>query len=316
MKGRGPVGAMPSAPRPNPAVLLLPVVAVTVGIASVLLAGPGGTGSSSLTGPSTPFIAHVSATEIVLAAALLFLGTVAVLVYRRTRADSIGVPSRFVVMGLTLVALGIVFVLLVHVIAFAGPVGTPSSTTPGSGNGGAHSVNVSSAPPSGNTSTSVGPSSGLPLPNGWPSWVPYAAVAVAALAVVAAVVVLTRRGQVADAARPKATPAAVELAGRRALDALTGRPAADPRSAILAAYGEFLAVVAGRAVPIEARTAREIAATLTEAWGVGSTASGELTALFEEARYSSRPIGPAELARARSALEAVLTELGRGGGAS
>ena len=85
----------------------------------------------------------------------------------------------------------------------------------------------------------------------------------------------------------------------------------DPRSAILALYTEMLVHLRPRVGSVETATPEEIRATHLVRLGVRPEEAHILTRLFEEARYSTHPLGPATSAEAQGALRATLADLDR-----
>ncbi|PYC69773.1 DUF4129 domain-containing protein [Streptomyces tateyamensis] len=135
----------------------------------------------------------------------------------------------------------------------------------------------------------------------------------AAVAIVAALTQLRRRParsrtgtepqDGAEAGLDEQLAAAVEL-GRRALNG------SDARAAVIACYAAMESSLADSGV------ARRIADSPTELLDravnrgtVHRADAGALTALFREARFSRHPMGTPELTRARTALEAIATQL-------
>jgi len=192
-------------------------------------------------------------------------------------------------------------------------VGAPIPTSPTPGSPPANnSTGVSSHPtgPSG-----ANGSSGSPGGIRFPPWIGFVAVAVIALVVVAVVLpgvrsVLAGRGPPPDdgeSARAAARAARRALAG--AVDALgEGR---DPRAVIIALYGELL----GRIVPmvgsVDPETPEEIRALHLVRLGISPMASESLTRLFEEARYSTHPLGPDAADRATEVIRRAEADLAR-----
>ncbi|MCI4346069.1 MAG: DUF4129 domain-containing protein, partial [Thermoplasmata archaeon] len=62
----------------------------------------------------------------------------------------------------------------------------------------------------------------------------------------------------------------------------------------------------------EVLTAREIEQALVDRWQVRTVPAERLTRLFEEARYSTRPLPADAVATTRNALEQILEDLGGG----
>jgi hypothetical protein len=94
-----------------------------------------------------------------------------------------------------------------------------------------------------------------------------------------------------------------------ALQSLSRDPGQDPRGVIVRLYGRLLQGILRRFGAVDPLTAREIERYCVSELGVRSGTARELTDLFEAARYSSRPMGAAEVARTRAALTAALKDL-------
>ncbi len=108
-------------------------------------------------------------------------------------------------------------------------------------------------------------------------------------------------------ARAPADPAAVRAALSSAAGALDR--GADPRETIVSLYVRLLSLVEVTVGDVSALTAGEIRSRVLERLGVRPAAARELTALFEDARYSSHPLGPDDAARCRAVLVAVERDL-------
>lgn len=100
------------------------------------------------------------------------------------------------------------------------------------------------------------------------------------------------------------------LAIERTLEELAA--AADPRAAIFRCYLELREILARYGLrEARAATAREFELAVEALLELPSGELWGLVGLFEEARYSPHPMGPAEAARARAHLEAVRESLAR-----
>ncbi|MFI5418017.1 MAG: DUF4129 domain-containing protein, partial [Candidatus Lutacidiplasmatales archaeon] len=94
-----------------------------------------------------------------------------------------------------------------------------------------------------------------------------------------------------------------------AIRQLEGSGPVDPRTRIIAVYARLLARVSETADSFESRTPREIELTLTRGLRVKPATARTLTALFEEARYSTHSVDADLADRAREALQAALADL-------
>lgn len=293
------------------ALWLVLLVALLVGIVAALLRGAA---PANGTPPAGQVIINLP-TEVW---GLLFLSPLivgfAALILRRLLFGSRPVPSSAVVAFVVVLALLTLFVFLVH-----------------GGNGNQGTVTVAPGPPKGGGG-GTGNSSGCP--NCSPSspknatapaisfvigpWVLLALLLglgtlVAALAVPGVISRLVDRG-------PRPTPAPGEevheeaRAETRAALAEAGAALGrgdDPRTTIVRLYVRLLEEIAPRIGDVAPLTADEIQRGFLVRLGVSGPASEALTRLFEEARYSTHPLGPHDAGRCRSALERVELDLAR-----
>jgi hypothetical protein len=294
----------------SPAILLIPVLAVSFGIAAVLLSGGVGYGPAGTSvGSSGGGLLHaISGVEVGETVAILFGIWLLYRVIQRLRGESLSVPARFLVTGLVAISLALAFIVAVHLFvhAVASPGAGPGPLQPGQGGRG---PNATSPQPANNSTLGV-PSPIFPLPIGWPWWIPYVVLAGigAAIGGLAVPLALARSRAAAPTRLGHPSPP-VESALRSALSTLDGYQGDDPRLVIIALYGELLKAVGTRAGPIEPKTARELSRSLVEGLGVSASVSQELTDRFEEARYSLRPLDEAAVPRTRRALTQALEEL-------
>ena len=132
------------------------------------------------------------------------------------------------------------------------------------------------------------------------------------VAVVAAVLLIPRVEGVfrPRPRRPVVAPTDPAAALEEALDRLTSSdPGDDARRRIVRAYGELLRTVGHDLDRVDRATPRELAGQLVDRLGVQPATATEITALFEEARYSSGHPMPADAVdRAERALRRALEE--------
>lgn len=84
----------------------------------------------------------------------------------------------------------------------------------------------------------------------------------------------------------------------------------DPRSRIIACYQNMITVVSRLGAPVHPElTARELENEIRSTFAITGPATGELTQLFEEARYSLHDINDDDATKARSCLESIAAEL-------
>ena len=292
-------GSTPRYRSPPPIAWVL-VLAVLVGTAAALLSRPV---ASYL--PTTSELGSAPGPEVFMVLSLLIVAGLVYLIYVYVRGwkDRVGIPQRFTVTFLMILLLGAGFVAIAWWIAppvlrGSGPISPPGNHT---GAGGV---------PSQNNST-LGAPGGFPFSNFVPPWVPYAVALGIALATVLVVVpfLLTRRREHRERSSLGGPEEAARAAMSETLMQLGQGSFGDARALILALYARLLARVAEPLGGIDHLTAREIEAALSQSLGVRPGTAHALTEMFEEARYSTHPLGPESVARARSALEETLAEM-------
>lgn len=297
---------MVTAPRPSPSSslwLLVLGLGITVGVAAALLSGvftpPGAPATSTTVGPGNQIVLWIA--EIVPIAAIAFF-----IFFRLTR-ETAPVPGRLIAPALIVILILVVFVLLVRVNLISSNTPLTKQVPPG-----LNQTNQSYYSPGGNytNATSFGWGGmvnflGINLPL-WAA-VSIGAAIVIAVGVVATIFVLRFPGR----QRPMgpSTPAGgvrIELeSAARALDEGTG----DPRQVLIALYARLLRRLEPAVGDLATSTAEEIRSHYLIRLGVQPATADEITRLFELARYSSHPIGPAEVARARAVLAAAIGDL-------
>jgi hypothetical protein len=198
-----------------------------------------------------------------------------------------------------LISLLVIATVLVIAVALGGSNTVSQGNDPGSGDSGGSGA----SPDQGGTSPTLSTAA-----------FPAAALVLVIIVIIAAVLVM-RRGMTPTPVAvdlPAGTPEPeASLAVSAAIAELESHP--DARSGILAAYGR-MADQLGRPGEDRTLTPREFAAK--SGWRLKESASSlkELTALFEEARYSDHAMGEAERNKALAALKDIETELGRKAG--
>lgn len=290
---------------------ILLLAAVLFAGASLLLIGPTGAGP----GPSSGGGGGTGELEVNLPAeawAVLFLAPLAsafgLLIYRRLTEPS--------VRGWGGVAVVIVVMLLLYVALLHGGGGPGFVSVKGVGGGGnnttlnnsSNGTNGSGTGPSGSGATAFN----LQLP-------PFALGLVAAglCAVVLALLVpgvvsrlVDRRGRGEGGGPRSVDRSDLAAALAEAADALDR--GADARDTVVRLYLSLLFRVAPMSGELSAATAEEIRRLYLAPLGVPPEAAETLTRLFEEARYSTHPIGEATVAEARAALRAAESALRQG----
>lgn len=296
------MSALPTATGPKrrrpPLVAWVVLLVVLVGVAAALLAAPG---RSSGAGPPALGPLPLVDSELVIGVAVFaLLATVIGLSVRRGGVGGGGLPQRFVAIVLVVVLLGALFVALAGLVA-------PTSPPTGPGSTGSNATSPATpAIPIGNGTSSGGFSLGAVVP----AWLPY--VGVVALAVILVLVIAPFAIARWETRRPDRAPppaAATREAVVAALAGLREGPGADARGTILVLYGRLLAATERRSVTTDPLTPREVQAHVVRRLGVRPAVVAELTALFEEARYSAHPMTPAMVDRAERTLTDVLADL-------
>ncbi len=298
---------LPSGPSrlASPLLLVLIAVGIAIGAAAVLVAGP------SPVVPPAPSVGgqleiHLPLAVVgLLCLAPIIVGFVGIL-YRRSIRGSVLLPGRLIALALVMLMLLLLFILVTRGGGGSGTISYVSGSPP---------VNNTTAP---NNTTPVGTAGGSTIV-GWtiPTvgvWLVVVAVAVVSVAVVA-VALAARRP--APGARRALT--ATELSETR--DALEAAAVAldrgdDPRATILRLYGDLLSQVGPLAGDLAPWTPEEIRTARLAGLGLSGPALTTLTRLFEEARYSSHPMGPDTARRASEAIRIVERQLVRPASAS
>ena len=228
----------------------------------------------------------------------------------RLTSGSSPVMSKITVSILVAILVGIVFVLGARFLGVGGPVG-PNSMPAGTTNSSAGTNTTSGT----NVSGSGGYISLFPT---LPGWVPIVVLGFVVL-IVAVVLVPQGRAYLADRrVRGASRRAPTEPVPKGVREALSRASAeldlgGDPRLVILALYSELLERLRPMVSDLEASTPEEIRATHLIRFRVRPEAAATLTRLFEEARYSTHPMGPDAGARAREAVRTALDDLDRQG---
>lgn len=299
----------PRRPRLSPVALVVLVAALLIGVAAALLSGAPPTPPNV---PSTPG-AFVQYSYLVVFGYLVIGSVVVWIVYRfiqRIRDPSgaqMMSPLATVWVAMFLVFLGFLVIVrfLLHPAAPSSGRGVPANNSsgmpppppPGSGTVGNFTIGPVTAP-------------------GWEGYLVVVVVAVllAAVAIPLSGYLMARRREDRETETAGPTPlerSRAEIAAT--LSALESDPNADPRALVEALYGRLLSTIDDRVGGVEARTAREIERQAVRTLGLPPTAARELTAVFEEARYSPHQITSAEVARAREALQRILKQIDAGG---
>src|SRR5439155_711224 len=137
--------------------------------------------------------------------------------------------------------------------------------------------------------------------------------AITMLAAIVLLVALLRRGMGPPELEEESVdkPAARHAAADAVQDAIQELElGGDVRSAILACFRRFCLLLGARGITAQgALTPRELDSLAVERLRVSRDASGTLTSLFEEARYSVHPLGEADRRRAIESLAGIRAAL-------
>lgn len=296
---------MPDDHRPRISVILLVVVlaALAIGAAASLLAG-----AATAPGPGAPTYYEINPSGDLVRATFVGVLLIAagLFVYYRVTSTTLGIPGRFAATVLIAVLLAIGLLVVWETVSGGGGLAGGAS---GTGNQSSQGTSSNS------TNGTLAPPNGTLLPFHVPPWVPFALLVVVVLVVCAVVsyAVLYRssvRRSTGDGPRvrppdPEKVRAALAEAFR-ALDA-----GASPREVVIQLYGALLERIGPMVGGVERDTPEEIRVQHLERLGIGSGSAESLTRLFEEARYSSHPIGVELADSARAAIRAALADLDR-----
>ncbi|HKN06225.1 MAG TPA: DUF4129 domain-containing protein [Thermoplasmata archaeon] len=295
----------PPAARVSWVLLVVLVAALATGAAASILVSAS-TAPPASPGPAPLVILPLWVVSAASTGILLFV--LASMVLWRVSSGSNPMMSKITVSVLVAVLIGIVFVLAARFLGVGGPVGTNSTATSGSSNSSAGANATGTGSPGSGGYLSLFPS--------LPGWVPIVVLGLVALVVVV-VLVPQARAYLADRRerRPsrRAPTATVPVGVHEALSRASAELdlGGDPRLVILALYSELLERLRPMVSDIETSTPEEIRAAHLIRFRVRPEAAGTLTRLFEEARYSTHPMGPEAGTRVREAVRMTLDDLDR-----
>ncbi len=291
--------------RPSAVLLVVLLVALAAGAAASLLIGAAtSSGPSPL--PTSEWVVPPSLLEgLVFGLIALLVGA---LIYQRIAGGTAPVPRRLIVTALVTILLALLFLAILRSVAGGGPLpsgGVPTPVQPG----------VPPPPPSGgNSSVTGGNFTPIVFP-GLPSWLPFALIVGVLVIVVAAALPLAQAYWTERSAGPRRpAPDAKEVEGARAVLHAAEQELAeggDPREIIRRLYSGLLARLGPMVGSVEIATPEEIRTRHLLRLGVRPTAALALTRLFEEARYSSHPLGDEAVRHLRGAVSEALLDLDR-----
>jgi hypothetical protein len=304
-------------PRPRPSLLLLVLLlsAFAVGASVSLLVTARTAGPPPPVGPSTGLLLPSWLEPVVFVA--FALAVVLPPIYFALRAERKGsaLANRYIIGALSLLLAIMLAVVVLHLATPSGALVLPGA--PGASINDTGTANNSTKPPS-NASPAHGPGGLLSNLNlQLPSWFLFVVVLIALVGVTIAGVpplreyLEDRRESRRLRFRAEEVRAQVQSALQKAVADLEG--SLDPRTVILALYATLLARIEPLTTAIEQSTPEEIRFRHLTRLGIRPGAAVELTRAFEEARYSSHPLGPDQVGRARNAIRAAETDLARSG---
>jgi hypothetical protein len=290
--------------RSSPVLFVLVAVALAVGAAASLIAGLASS-SAFHPGPATELLFPTWLIGAVIL--LLFAVVVGLIIYVRLAGGSGRMPAHFAMTGMAVLLVMLLFVVLLHFggasggFSFGGGVPPTNSTGP-------------SSPPNGNNLTGPGGQItffSLKLP----PWALFAAVAVTLL-VVGAVAIPRAYAYAAGRKREggpgrRASVESEKVRGALATASQQLQLGSDPREVIIALYGTVLDRVGPLVSGIDMKTPEEIRVQHLMQLGIGAAPAESLTRLFEEARYSSHPMGPDAASEAVAAIDEARADLDR-----
>jgi len=297
----------------SPALVALVGVALAAGAGAALLAGATPVAQPT-SGPGLQIELPYFVWGILFVLPLA-LGLGAVIV-RRLQEHTAPLAGKMLVYAAVILMLGLAFLPIAHFAGSGGCLCTPLSQyqPPPANNSSNPGNNSSSHGGDGNGSlTGVGP------PLSVATALPYVVVAAVGIGLAAVVIPLLlvraerRRGGVTGDVRPSDDGLETLKAFSAAATELDqGR---DPRAVIVRLYDRLLVRVTPLVGDVSFSTAEEIRASHLVPLGVRPSAAEALTRLFEEARYSSHPLSPDAVVRARDAIGAAEADLTRVGAA-
>jgi hypothetical protein len=293
-------------------VFLLILMSVGFGVIAALLASPwppsgGPAPPAGSSGP--PQVPGLLITQLVAIAVFLLIASYFVYrAYLRFTEGAMQFPVRVVLTAIVTLLVASAFVAVAHLLSGGfGPLTHPPAATNNSSSIPTQSMNLSpnQNPPGGGGSVGI---PGLP----GVTWLTLGIAVLVASVALAAFLLLAGRMSDREEDDPGATArVALQLRSEllESLQRLGDDPTGDPRDVIRALYHRLLLTLAPRLGPLSELTAREIEKVILEMFAVHRNHARDLTALFEEARYSSHSLGAIEVDRARNALSGILGDL-------
>jgi len=284
--------------------IVIIVVALAIGAAASILV------AASTTPPPSGGVSSFTYTPgwVVLAISLGFIAFVfgVLLVHRFASGPSLPMGRSTLTILITIL-LGIVFIIAAQFIAHGGLFLSGGGSSPSGSGSGATNNTTAPIPPA--------PGGGVVTIGGVPGWVPFVILALIALLVAAVAIPnalrydARRREMERYRRNREAVPAGMQAALSQASSELA--LGEDPRTVILALYAAILDRLKPLALDVSMNTPEEIRASHLLRLGVRPEPARTLTRLFEEARYSTHPMGADARDRAREAVRLALADLAR-----
>lgn len=296
--------------RPPLVLLVALLAALASGAAASLLIG-----AATSPGAPPPHVTSIVVPDWLIGYAFLagIVALVGFFIYRRVEGGAMPVPGRVAATLLLVILVAVLFLAALRVFGGGGP-GPEGAVPPPHGNTTGVVVNNTTA----NATTPLGGNGSFLLwsPN-LPPWLPFVVVVAVILVVVVVAVPQVRqyvsyrrelRRARPSGARPLVVAEVQDALARAAGDLERG---GDPRAVIVALYGSLLDRLAPLVGSTDPDTPEEIRTLHLVRLGIRVSAATDLTRLFEEARYSSHPMGPDAADAARRAVREALADLAR-----
>jgi hypothetical protein len=289
--------------------LIFLLAALAIGAAATFIAAPAiapaSGGTSNLSASTNSLIAGILAL-VTLGAFAAWIG---VFVYGRVTGTSMGFPQRTLVFVLVVFLLLGVFLVLSH---FANGSAIMPRGNPG------NNSHPGSPPPSPGNPAAQNNSTGLGTFSGWgvhlPGWWVYAALLAGGVVVgVFAIPFLLRARPNGPSSAGKEDLSTLRETITEAINRLREGTQRTPRELIVLTYARLLERVVVGVGNVSILTPREIEELCVERLRMRRGTATALTSLFEEARYSTHPMGIEAVTRAESALRVALADLDAGG---
>lgn len=283
---------------PSSALAIFLLAALGIGIAAIFLTAP----TSAPAGPgTTTYLGRASALTIGLALLTIPLSIALYLLHGRVRGGSAAYPTRALSVFMVAFLVALVFLAIIHFIP-AGPELHSNNTTtaPGGGTGAPNQTLL--------LNNSTPPNVKFPPLS---TWGPYLGLGIALVVVIAIVAPLMSRGRLeppAESSPPSEAAVREELGV--ALQRLGSADPSDARAILIELYGRLLLRLSSKVDRLESATPGEIEQMCIDRFRIRPATARALRTLFEEARYSTLPMGAAQVAAARGALTDAMTELG------